>query len=184
MFVELPFEYVVAAGGAFLVGWILSAIVSSLSARHRAQKRDPRDDRIRELEAEQRIGQTELAAAKAKFDGIDEELKEIRDGIERRDVIISNKQLKMEKLSQDLKESVLKTRELRTELSDRATENVHAEAKIREVETELSVAQASTDMIATGILDYSLAPEEKHPDELDDKRQADNDRRHVNKAGR
>ena len=33
------------------------------------------------------------------------------------------------------------------------------EAKLREVETELEVAQASTDMIATGVLDYSLAPE-------------------------
>ena len=36
---------------------------------------------------------------------------------------------------------------------------MHAEAKIREVETELSIAQASTDLIATGVLDYSLAPE-------------------------
>jgi hypothetical protein len=61
----------------------------------------------------------------------------------------------------DLKESVKKTRELRAELTERATENVHAEAKIREVETELSVAQASTDLIATGVLDYSLAPEKE-----------------------
>lgn len=182
MFVDLPFEYVVAAGGAFLLGWILSAIVSSISARHRAKKRDPRDVRIREFEAEQRIAQTELSAAKAKFEAVDEELKEIKDGIERRDHIITDKQLKIEKLSKDLKESVLKTRELRTELSDRATENVHAEAKIREVETELSVAQASTDMIATGILDYSLAPEENHPDERDDDRRADADRRRASKA--
>ena len=47
------------------------------------------------------------------------------------------------------------------ELAERATENVHAEAKIREVETELSVAQASTDMIATGVLDYRLAPDQE-----------------------
>lgn len=182
MFVELPFEYVVAAGGAFLVGWVLSAIVSSLSARHRAKKRDPRDDRIRELEAERRIAQSELSASKAKFEAIEEELKEIKDDIERRDIIITDKQSKIEKLSQDLKESVLKTRELRAELSDRATENVHAEAKIREVETELSVAQASTDMIATGILDYSLAPEEKRSDDGDDRRKAEDNRRGVSKA--
>ena len=56
---------------------------------------------------------------------------------------------------------MLKTRELRGELADRATENVHAEAKIREVETELSVAQASTDLIATGVLDYSPEEEEE-----------------------
>ena len=38
---------------------------------------------------------------------------------------------------------------------------MHAEAKIREVETELSVAQASTDLIATGVLDYSIAPDKE-----------------------
>jgi len=53
----------------------------------------------------------------------------------------------------------LKTRELRNELSNRATENIKSEVKLREVETELEVAQASTDMLATGVLDYSLATE-------------------------
>ncbi len=43
---------------------------------------------------------------------------------------------------------------------------MHAEAKIREVETELSVAQASTDMIATGVLDYSFNPDKQDPDEV------------------
>ena len=62
-------------------------------------------------------------------------------------------------MSSDLKESVLKTRELRADLSDRATQNLKSEVKLREVETELEVAQASTDMIATGVLDYSLTPE-------------------------
>ena len=33
-------------------------------------------------------------------------------------------------------------------------------------ETELSVAQASTDMIATGVLDYSLAPDADDDDDL------------------
>jgi hypothetical protein len=74
---------------------------------------------------------------------------------------ISEQQSKIERIQVDLKESVLKTRELRSELTERATENVHAEAKIREVETELSVAQASTDLIATGVLDYSLAPDKE-----------------------
>ena len=62
-------------------------------------------------------------------------------------------------MNSDLKDSVLKTRELRSELSERATENIKSEVKLREIETELDVAQASTDLIATGVLDYSLAPE-------------------------
>ena len=59
--------------------------------------------------------------------------------------------------------------ELRAELSQRAEQNVRSEVKLREVETELSVAQASTDMIATGVLDYSLAPD---ADDDDDRRAA------------
>jgi hypothetical protein len=62
---------------------------------------------------------------------------------------------------------VLKTRELRAELSDRATQSIRSEVKLREVETELEVAQASTDMIATGVLDYSLAPEAEDDDDAD-----------------
>ena len=50
---------------------------------------------------------------------------------------------------------------------ERATENVRSEVKLREVETELSVAQASTDLIATGVLDYSVAPEKEDEDDLD-----------------
>ena len=95
---------------------------------------------------------------------LEDELKETTIGLERRDNVISQQQSKLDKVSSDLKESVLKTRELRSELTDRATASVHAEAKIREVETELSVAQASTDMIATGVLDYSFIPDKQDPD--------------------
>ena len=70
--------------------------------------------------------------------------------------VVAHQQGRVEELKKDLKDSVLKTRELRAELSRRAEDNVRSEAKLREVETELSVAQASTDMIATGVLDYSF----------------------------
>ena len=73
--------------------------------------------------------------------------------------MISQQQLRLDGMKKDLTESVKKTRELRKDLSDRATENVKSEVKLREIETELSVAHASTDMIATGVLDYSLAPD-------------------------
>ena len=52
----------------------------------------------------------------------------------------------------------------------RADQQKHQQAiqgvdeNIREVETELSVAQASTDMIATGVLDYSFIPDKQDPD--------------------
>lgn len=159
MFAELPQELILYSAGAFLVGWLLSSISARIGARRRASKRDPRDDRIRELEAELRIAHGTSEKSHTQLERLEEQLKETTVGLERRDHVITDQQAKLEKIAKDLKESVLKTRELRAELAERATQNVHAEAKIREVETELSVAQASTDLIATGVLDYSLAPD-------------------------
>ncbi len=167
MFAELPNELMYVAGGAFLIGWILATLVSRWGARFRARKRDPRDDRIRGLEAKARIAATEAEKSNAGFEKLKEKIEENANEIERRDNVISEQQLKLEKSTVDLRESVLKTRELRSELTERATENVHAEAKIREVETELSVAQASTDMIATGVLDYSFIPDSQDSSDTD-----------------
>jgi len=182
MFVELPNELIFIAGGAFLLGWILAAISGRLSARNRAKKRDPRDDRIRALEAELRIAQSDSSDSRTHLEKLEDDLKETTIGLERRDNVISKQQSKLEKVSSDLKDSVLKTRELRSELTDRATASVHAEAKIREVETELSVAQASTDMIATGVLDYSFIPDKQDPDA--DVKEEDDNSEEVSKASR
>ena len=164
MFVELPQQLILYTGGAFLLGWLLSSIVSRLGARRRAKQRDPRDDRIRQLEAELRIAHGNTDKSKSELEQLEDQLKETTIGLERRDNVITDQQAQIEKIKNDLKESVIKTRELRAELAERATENVHAEAKIREVETELSVAQASTDLIATGVLDYSVAPDQEDGD--------------------
>jgi chromosome segregation ATPase len=161
MFVDLPDQLILYTAGAFLLGWLLSSISSSIGANRRARKRDPRDDRIRELEAELRIAHTDSSKSMTELERLEAELKETTVGLERRDTVITEQQAKLETVQKDLRDSVLKTRELRGELAERATENVHAEAKIREVETELSVAQASTDLIATGVLDYSLAPDKE-----------------------
>jgi len=158
MFVEIPQQLILMVGGAFLIGWILAVINSRLGEKTRARKRDPRDDRIRSLEADLRVAQSDAEAARSKAEKLEQEISDSQEGLEKRDNVITHQQEKLEATTRDLKESVLKTRELRAELSDRATESVKSEVKLREVETELSVAQASTDMIATGVLDYSVAP--------------------------
>ena len=168
MFVELPQNLILFTAGAFLLGWILSAINSRLGDKQRARRRDPRDDRIRSLEAEVRVARTEAEKASEKSEQLEAELKETVEGIEKRDNVISHQQNKLEETTADLRDSVMKTRELRAELSDRATESVKSEVKLREVETELEVAQASTDLIATGVLDYSLAPDGQEEGENDD----------------
>ena len=159
MFFELPQNLILMTVGAFLLGWIISSINARLGSGQRAEKRDPRDDRIRSLDAELRIAQTELEKNAIKIEELENQIETAREDIEKRDNVISHQQKKVDELKSDLKDSVVKTRELRNELSDRAAESVKSEAKLREVETELSVAQASTDLIATGVLDYALAPE-------------------------
>jgi chromosome segregation ATPase len=166
MFVELPQNLILMTVGAFLLGWVLSSISSRMGSRTRASKRDPRDDRIRSLEAELRIAQSELGQVRQSAGQFEKDLEAANEQIEKRDKVITHQQRYVEELKKDLKDSVLKTRELRTELSQRAEESVRSEAKLREVETELSVAQASTDMIATGVLDYSLAPDAEEDDNL------------------
>ena len=164
MFVELSQNIVLMTAGAFLLGWLLSSISSSLSSKYKAKERDPRDDRIRSMEAEMRVAKTDSAKSHTNLEKLQEELTEAQAGIERRDNVITEQQTKIDRVSRDLKESVMKTRELRAELAERATENVYAEAKIREVETELSVAQASQDMLATGVLEYDTADGAEEPE--------------------
>ena len=167
MFVELPQNVVLMTAGAFFIGWLLATISSSIGSRFRARKRDPRDDRIRSLVAELRIARSDVETAREKVEALKSELKEAAEAAEKRDNVISQQQLRIEAGARDLKESVIKTRELRAELSDRATENLKSEVKLREVETELSVARASTDMITTGLLDYSFTADSEDDDNKD-----------------
>ena len=158
MIADIPQNLILMTVGAFLLGWILASISARLGSG-RSTKRDPRDDRIRSLEADLRVASANAGQAAEKLKALEEELEEIRDSVEKRDNVITQQQERMEELKRDLKESVMKTRELRHELSDRAAENVKSEVKLREVETELSIAQASTDLLATGVLDYSVEPD-------------------------
>lgn len=159
MFMDAPDTLLYVAIGAFVLGWLVAKFSSALAGKIEARKRDPRDDRIRNLDAELRIAQTDAAKARDQMDRQEEVLTETQKLVADRDLVIGSQKDKISQLRTDLKESVKKTRELRTELTRRAEESVRSEVKLREVETELSVAQASTDMISTGVLDYSMAPD-------------------------
>lgn len=165
MFMETPQTLLFVTGGAFLLGWLVGKVGAYFGNKIADKQRDPRDDRIRSLDAELRIAHSANEKLKAE---LDEKSKEIGE-FEKKSVDLDktiNEQLDLTTtLRRDLKESVRKTRELRADLSDRATENIKSEVKLREVETELSIAQAATDMIATGVLDYSVAPGSDEEDE-------------------
>jgi chromosome segregation ATPase len=158
MFAELPNDLLLVIAGAILLGCLLLAMLSRSSPDSSPGKQDPRDGRIRALEAELRVAKSVGEDSRTDLEKLQDELKETTVGLVQRDNVITDQQSKLQRVSTDLEKSVLKTRQLRSELADRATQSAQAEAKIRQVETELSVAQASTDMIATGVLDYTETP--------------------------
>jgi chromosome segregation ATPase len=158
MFMETPQTLIYLVGGAFLLGWLVGKVGAYFGNRIAAKKSDPRDGRIRSLDADVRVAQTDAEKAREDLEERGKELAEQQTTVNRHDAKIKEQAQTIARLRVDLKDSVKKTRELRAELSDRATENVRSEVMLREVQTELSVAHASTDMIATGVLDYSVAP--------------------------
>ncbi len=158
MFMEPAQTLLLIAGGAFLSGWIMAKIGAALNRRFTAGKRDPRDDRIRSMDAELRIAQGEVKKLKTTFEEQEKEIAKTQKLIEGKHEEALKQTGIIETLNHDLTGSDEKTRELRDELTERVTESVKSEVKLREVEMELSVAQASSDMISTGVLGYTEAP--------------------------
>jgi chromosome segregation ATPase len=154
MFAELPEALTLATVTAFLSGWIVAKFGSFVSRKLKARHHDPRDSRIRSLEADTRVAQTAVEKAKAQLEESQAELSRVRAALQKREAESAKQESTIGQLRSDLRDSVKKTRELREELTLRATENVRSEVKLREVETELSLVHASTDLMATGMLDY------------------------------
>lgn len=168
MFMETPQTLLILTVGAFVLGWLVAKIGAYFGNKISEKKRDPRDDRIRSLDAELRIARSENEKLVAKVDDKAKELGDVQKESDELEKTMTEQIDLTATLRRDLRESVKKTRELRADLSDRATENIKSEVKLREVETELSVAQASTDMLATGVLDYSMAPDAEDKSDSDD----------------
>lgn len=158
---ELFENWLLTAGGAFLLGFLVAKLGAWLGNKLDARERDPRDDRIRSLTADVRVAQTSAEKAKAELEEATKELTETQKLVTVRDGLITGHENRIQRLKADLKDSVLKTRELRSELSERATENTKSEVRLREIETELSVARASTDLLASGMLDYTANGEDE-----------------------
>jgi len=159
MFIEVTQTMMLIVGGAFVLGFVLAKIGGAMSRRGKAMDRDPRDDRIRSMEADLRVSQTETERLKAELGERDKSVVQAEGKIGEHEEDALRQTGVIDKLQGDLKDSIRKTRELRGELTDRATENIKSEVKLREVETELEVAQASSEMISTGVLDYDASPD-------------------------
>lgn len=156
--------------GAFMLGYFVAKLSGWLGNRIATKERDPRDDRIRSMDADLRVARTEKEKLSQSLEESERSLADVTRQLDDAGVHLDKQEDLIKSLKKDLRDSVRKTRELREELTTRATENLRSEVKLREVQTELSVAQASTDMIATGVLDYTEVNEEAEGETPDGRR--------------
>lgn len=158
---------IIGAAIAFLLGVLLAVGIGRLIKRRHVAKRDPRDEQIRSLQAELRVARSEVERLKGEAEQHRLSLEDTTLNLRAQTSVVAGQKTEIDRLAYDLKNSVKKTRELRAELADRATQNVYAEAKIREVETELSVAQASAEMLATGVLGNDVFNDDEPDDSVE-----------------
>ena len=150
---------IAAALAGFVVGSVVIGIFARASARD-TDHEDPRNHQIRELEADLRTlrreseeNNDELQGKAAEFNTAVESLQALRSTLAERDATIAELQV-------DQKSSVLKIRELRHELQDRATETVRNHVRAEEAETELEVARAGSEAVLSEMV--RLQEEHKH----------------------
>jgi chromosome segregation ATPase len=140
---------------AFMAGWVIAYLSRILGGDFAGngeadakQGRASSEHRIRALEADLRVVQKaveeaedELTTAKAELGKTNVESAILRKTLERRDAQLAE-------AKKNISEECLKTMELRRELTGRAEETIRASVQIKDIETELGVVQAGSDVVA------------------------------------
>lgn len=158
---DSPQTLLFAVVGAFIAGWVVAKIGAFFGNRFgKSAERDPKEGRIRSLEAELRVARSSKERAEEALQARDKELAGASAQIEEHAKTINGQLKTMEKLRKDLRESIKKTHELRDELSDRAEENLRSTVKLMQVETELSVVKETASLMETGQMKLGMTEEE------------------------
>ncbi len=159
----IPVEFILVAIGGVVVGWLVTLFLSRLGKKiGKSQGADPRDGKIRSLEADLRVHKADVAKLKEDREGLEKKVREFEELLKISEEKRQEKDVRIDDLKKSLRDSVHKTRELRHELTEKASENIISEVMLREAKTELELAHASTDMISTGELRYD-PPDEDDP---------------------
>ena len=135
------------AGGAFLLGVLLTALARS--GKSASLSEDPRNNEIRQLQADMRISELRLKEAIEKLDSRNNEYDDTVGTVHDLEAVLAEREEEVEKFRQEVHAAVKKTQELRVELTDRAAETIREKVKIKEYETELEVAKAGSDVMAS-----------------------------------
>jgi len=157
---DSPQTLLFAVVGAFIAGWVVAKIGAFFGNRLASAERDPKEGRIRSLEAELRVAKSSTERVEEALQARDKELADASAQIEANAKTINGQLKTMEKLRKDLRDSIKKTHELRDELSNRAEENLRSTVKLMQVETELSVVKETASLLETGQMKIGMTDEE------------------------
>jgi chromosome segregation ATPase len=133
--------------GGVLGGVVLARIGAALTRRKVDTHREDTDHRIRALDAEMRILQKKAQEAELALERHREESDGLRKAVHTSTATLAERDSELKRLRHSLTEECGKTATLRHELSARVEETVRARARIKDAETELSVARAGSDQV-------------------------------------
>lgn len=103
--------------------------------------------RIRALEADLRVAQRKAEEAELALEKQREEAEGLRTELARAQATLAEHEGEVARLRQSLTDECGKTQKLRQELTTRAEETIRASVRVKDAETELSVARAGSDAV-------------------------------------
>lgn len=144
-----------------LGGWALGRIGSWFSNRKADEpKGDGVNHRIRALEADMRVAQRKAEEAELALERHREETDALRQEIRAKSDALTEREEEVKRLRQSLTDECGKTQGLRQELTNRAEETIRASVRVKDAETELSVARAGSDAVLDQIQRLAAEREE------------------------
>ena len=136
---------------AFVAGYLVAMLGRVVSNRAKKEREDPRDHRIRALEADLRLAERQASEYDTQTSNAQTHQEEALAKMTELQAALVEADAELQKLKQDLKTSCEKTVELRQELTDRAEQTIRGRAQLDDLKTELEVAKAGTDAVVDEI---------------------------------
>ena len=161
---------IAAVSASFVVGALFARVVFGSRKSAATAGEDPRNKRIRQLEADLKVAERKLDEYSSQLETKAEEFDQSMATVHDLNSLLEERNGEVEGLRQEIKSEVAKTRELRRELSDRAAETIREHVRAEEAQTELAVARAGSDAI---ISEFSRLQEDDADKESDTPEQSD-----------
>lgn len=156
---EMP---LVLAALAFLLGYVLAKLGALLGRQAPAAVKGDvdRDRHLRAVEADLRVARKQLEQTEAELTELKQGRGELQAELDERGGELREATDQIADLREQLKGECEKTQGLRNELSSRAEQGIRTQVQLRDMETELSLAQAGSDAINDEISQLASEREE------------------------